>query len=96
MSTNAGKHTSNLGTFTNDKFKQLEYEVAKFGSKFGFSSNCTKYKGSPLSMEIHNAILTKTDKELELERFTCDEDPISHLQGYEYIMELRCRLNYQF
>jgi len=33
-------------------------------------------------MDIHNAILTRRDKELELEKFNGEGDPIIHLEFF--------------
>lgn len=78
---------------TSEGIEQLEMRLKLLHRHFGIDVDRIEYKGNPLSIEIHNAIHTKIDKEPKLEKFNSDGDPISHLKGCEYIMELRCGLN---
>jgi len=45
-------------------------------------------------MAIHNAILTKTNKEPKLEKLNDESDPIFHIQGFEYNIEVKYGVNY--
>lgn len=84
ISTNVENHTSNLGTFINEEFKQLESQVAMLGSKLGVGKYKKENKGNLLSMEIHNTLLVGTYKDIKFKKFNGEIDPITHLQGFEY------------
>lgn len=65
-------------------------------NQFGTSIVNTKGKGDPLSMDIYNDILIKNYKDHELEKFNDEGEPIFHLKGFEYIMELKYGINDNF
>lgn len=46
-------------------------------------------------MDIINIVLIGIDKEPKFKKINGERDPIIHLQGYEYIMELKCGINDQ-
>lgn len=92
-SMNVGNCTPHLRTFTIKYFRNLESQVSQLVSKFGFCIDRKKNKGNPLSMEIHNTLLTGMDKDPKFENFNNDIDPITHIQGFEYIMESKYGVN---
>lgn len=46
-----------------------------------------------LSDDIRNTIMIGIQNDPKLEKFHGDEDPNSHIKGFVYIMELRCKIN---
>lgn len=46
-----------------------------------------------LSVKNQNTILKENDKELKLEKFNGQGEPSTHLQGFEYTMELKISIN---
>lgn len=40
-------------------------------------------------MEIHNALLIGINKKLKLEKFNDENDPVTHIQGFEFNMEIK-------
>lgn len=44
-------------------------------------------------MEIQNTLLVGTYKDLDFKNFSGEIDPITYLQGFEYIMKLKCGVN---
>jgi len=44
-------------------------------------------------MEIQNTLLVDTNKDPEFKIFNGEIDPITHLQGFEYIMKLKYGVN---
>lgn len=71
----------------------METKVYLLQNQFGTSIINTYDKGNPLSVKICNIIITTTDKEPKLEKFNRESDPIIHLKGFDYTMELKCEIN---
>ena len=49
--------------------------------------------GNLLSMEICNTLLSSIDKDPKFKKFNDEINPITHFQGFEYIIELKYGVN---
>ena len=90
---NARNHAYNSITFINKYFKHLESQIAYLGSKFKVHIDHTKNKGNLLRKEIHNTLLVGINKDLEFKKLNGEIDPITHMQGFEYILEFKYGIN---